>query len=120
MIMHLFVRIVAILCLLSAGAFSTFIAQLYSPVVLWIISYALLVGSIGIGASVNSRSYRLIAALVFSIIINGNLLLLVPYGNPMLVMAFYAVGLTLITWLILFSVAELTSGIMIRKRPIGN
>lgn len=120
MIMHHFVRIVIILFLLSAGAILTFIAQLYNHIIFWVISYALLLGSIAIGAWINRRSLRLIAALVFSIIINGNFLLHVPYGNPVLVMVFYALGLTLITWAILFSIAELTSGVMIRNRPIGN
>ncbi len=98
-----------IICLLVLGAASTFVSQLYSPIILWIISFSLLAGSIALGLFVDRRSIRLVLALVFALIINGNFLLHIPFGNPVIVMVFYGVSLALITWALLFSIAELTA-----------
>lgn len=108
-------KLTIIILLLVLGSAITFISQLYSPVVLWILSFSLLVGSIGLGVYVTRRSRRLLLALIFSLIINGNLLLHVPYGNPVTVMLLYGLGLAVLSWALLFSLAEIAASMMSQR-----
>lgn len=101
--------------LLAIGAAIIFISQFYSPAVLWILSYSLLAGSVGLGIYVNRRSHRLLLTLIFSLIINGNFLLHVPYGNPVTVMLLYGLGLAVLSWALLFSLAEIAASMMSQR-----
>lgn len=113
--MTICVKLIMSILLLVLGSAIIFISQVYSPSVLWILSFSLLVGSIGLGVYVTRRFRRLLLTLIFSLIINGNFLLHVPYGNPVIVMLLYGLGLAVLSWALLFSLAEIAASMMSQR-----
>lgn len=105
-------KVAIILLLLIAEGGVIFISQLYSPFFLWILSYTLLVMSVLVGIFMPERRYRLITTLAFSLAINGNYLAHVPFGNPVITMLLYGLGLTMLSWILLFLIAEVTASIV--------
>lgn len=109
------IRIASIVMILAVGSVAVFISQLYSPGAFWIISYLLLFGSIFVGMWVAKRSYRLLASLIFSLVINANYLSYVPYANPVATMVAYGLGLLLVVFVTIFLTTEIVAG-MVRER----
>jgi hypothetical protein len=106
--------------LLAAGSVIVFVSQLYSPLLLWIISFSLLIGSLVVGAYVGERSRRLLFTGISSIVICTNFLLNALFGNPAIIAALYGVGLALLIWALLFSLSEIAASMRPLKSAHGS
>ena len=112
-------RIVGIIVALIAAIPAVFIAQLYSPAVMWILSFALLLASPLI-AFVEDRKLRTLACVAVSAIINMNYLLHIPYGNPPYEIALYGVALLVFDFVLILVIANLTRSLRKSKRSGSN
>lgn len=98
--------ILTLLILLPVGIVLTFIANLYAPTVLWVLSYAALFASPLMGFIVKKKSSIVMLCCALAIVINMNFLaLMVISGSLLSIGMIYALGLTLTLILILYVMA---------------
>lgn len=88
-----------------------FVSQLYGPLLTWIISYLLVFSTLVVGYLIVSRNARMLLILVYSLMININVILAIPYGNPVGLLILHAVILFFINWMLLFLLSETVSKI---------
>lgn len=89
-----------ILAMLLASA-AAFVSQLYSPPVMWAVAFALIIISPGI-TFVRRKSFRILLCAIFSLFINANYILHIPYGNPTSQMIIYSVLLSVFTFSMIY------------------
>jgi hypothetical protein len=111
-------KCVMIIILLALGAIFVFISQLYSPTILWIVSYSILIGSIALGIFAKNRRRVLVISFILSLIINARYLSYIPFGNPIIYMALYGLGLVLMIWAVIFFVAEVVASMTPQRRAM--
>lgn len=114
-----FVKCIVVLIAIIIGSLLVFISQLYSPLIFWVISYLILLFSIGLGFFSKSRKMSLYASLVMSLVINARYLSYIPFGNPIIHMALYGLGLVLMIWAVIFLVAEVVASMMLQRRAMS-
>jgi hypothetical protein len=100
------IKILMIIFLLAVGSVVLLISQLYSSVILLAGSYSLLLGSIGLGLRISRRLHRFIISFIMALLINANYISYIPYGNPVITMILYGMGLLIAIWAILVGIAE--------------
>ena len=96
---------------------AVFIAQLYSPIVLWVVSFSIIIFSPAI-SFLKIRNYKIYACVSASFIINLNYFLHIPYGNPIYEIALYGVSLFGFIILCLLIIVYLTDGIRKLRLPL--
>lgn len=102
-------KYVIIIFFLIAGSIIVFISQSYAPLILWLLSYLMLFGSVISGSIFRNKKERLIYSLLSSIVISLNCLTYIPYGSPTMIL--YGIGLIALMFVVVFLIAEIVSGL---------
>jgi hypothetical protein len=114
-----FVKCIVVIIALIIGALLVFISQLYSPLIFWVISYLILLFSIGLGFFSKNRRVSLYASLAMSLVINARYLSYIPFGNPIIHLALYGLGLVLMIWAVIFLVTEVVASMTLQRRAMS-
>lgn len=110
-------RMIGIILAMVAGTPAVFIAQLYSPAIMWALSFALFFAAPLI-AFLEVRWVRIIGCAAVSAVINSNYLLHIPYGNPAYEIALYSVALLTYNFvLVVVIVSSMRSLLKSRESP---
>lgn len=104
--MRIIVNYLIIASALLVEIFVVFFSQLYNPLFLWIVSYALVLFALIIGVTVNRRRLRVYITLMSSAVIGGNFLFNTRYAGGMAVMALYGGLIVLTNWALLLLITE--------------
>lgn len=105
--MQIVLKIVLSIVVLFLLIAATFISQLYNPVILWIVAFSVIPLSVTVKFFIKSNLQFDIVMLIFSMVINAGLILKVPFGNPILEIALYAVGFLIGIWGLLVLLSQL-------------
>lgn len=100
-------KILLSILILLLLALAIFISQLYNPAILWLIAFSLIPLSVILRFLIASRVKFGATILAFSLIINAGLIAKVPFGNPIIEIAAYAVGLLFAIWILIVYLSEL-------------
>lgn len=107
-------KVIIAASLLILSALTTFIAQLYAPTILWILSVLAIIFVVISPLFIYRRSARIVAIFLCSLIICASYLFYSITGGSPTDFVIYGLGLWAITWSILFflseTVASLTPG----------
>jgi hypothetical protein len=110
-------KVLIITLLLGLTFFIVFIAQMYAPLILWILSFFCVVLTVVLPFVARKRGIRIIAISIFSIIINSNYLFITIFAQSALGIFGYGFGLLIITWLLLFILSEAMATLPSRMHP---
>jgi len=103
-----------ILAMLFASA-AAFVSLLYSSPVIWAVAFVFIIVSPAI-AFVKNGKIRIILCVIFSLFINANFILQIPYGNSVLSMIMYSMLLTVFTFSMLYAIMRFTHSLKESRR----
>lgn len=112
-------RVIGIILAMIAGTPAVFIAQLYSPAIMWALSFALFF-AVPLIAFLEIRWARIIGCAAVSVVINSNYLLHVPYGNPAYELAIYSVALLIFDFALVAVIVNLTRSLLKSRGNLPN
>jgi hypothetical protein len=89
---------------------AVFVSQLYSPTIMWVISFLIILISPTI-SFLKEKKWQVAACAILSLIINFNYILYIPFGNPILEIAVYGIALYLLIFSMIFVIVKFTGEI---------
>jgi hypothetical protein len=103
-----------ILSMLFAST-AAFVSLLYSYSVIWAAAFAFIIASPSISFVKNGKIW-IILCVIFSLFINANFILQIPYGDPVLSMIMYSMLLIVFTFSMLYATMRLTHSLKESRR----
>lgn len=101
------VKLLGIAAAMVLASVAAFIAQLYSPPFMWAAALALIIMSPFI-SFVRRNRLRICLCAIFSLFINANYILHIPYGNPVSQMIIFSVLLAVFIFSMIYVIMRLS------------